>query len=101
MVRTPVWQASSALILAAFAVACSDSGPRIGLTDEEAAAVGDQVEGAAAGGLAAGVGVGLASVLGIQSAPPHAGLPGWRDHRRIRHDGGIHRSGKPHGYADE
>jgi hypothetical protein len=58
------------LLLAGYAVACSDAGPSVGLTDEEAAAIGDQIEGAAVGGVIAGVGTGFAGSAGAQPAAP-------------------------------
>jgi hypothetical protein len=63
-------RACAVLLLAGYAVACSDAGPSVGLTDEEAAAIGDQIEGAAVGGVIAGVGTGFAGSAGAQPAAP-------------------------------
>ncbi len=72
MQKHAMWKTTALFVIGAFAAACSDaSGPGAQLSQEEAAAVGGQFVGAAAGGVAAGVGTGLSpSPAANLAAPP-------------------------------
>ncbi len=100
MTKFGLCKVSAVALLAAFGVACGDIGPNGGLTNEEAAAVGNQVDGAAAGGVAAGVGSGFNAPAAQPSAPPESRSFSFTHSRECSGGGTLEVSGTMEGTLD-